>query len=96
MVWKNSENGEPHLQIAGCCVFSLTTRDPKTRQEIIISDVEQVRRICHRLQSKVYTPETVYAHAWEKGDLVMFHNRGVMHSISGQLSHLQERRLLWQ
>ncbi|KAL1591490.1 hypothetical protein SLS60_011882 [Paraconiothyrium brasiliense] len=96
MVWKNPVNGEPHLQIAGCCVYSLTTIDPSTGNQTVITDLAEVRRICHGLQKKVYKPENVYAHAWQKGDLVMFHNRGVMHSISGQLAQYEERRLLWQ
>jgi alpha-ketoglutarate-dependent taurine dioxygenase len=96
MVWENYGNGKPHLQILGCCVYSLTTTDPKTGEKTLIDDVEEVRRICHKFQSKVYAPENIFAHRWEQGDLVLFHNRGVMHSISGQLSTYQERRLLWQ
>jgi alpha-ketoglutarate-dependent taurine dioxygenase len=96
MVWKNPSNGRPHLQIAGCCVYSLTTVDAATGNQTVISDLAEVRRICHRLQGEVYQPENVYAHKWEMGDLVMFHNRGVMHSISGQLAQYAERRLLWQ
>jgi alpha-ketoglutarate-dependent taurine dioxygenase len=96
MVWKNHGNGKPHLQILGCCVYSLTTVDRKTGTVTVIDDIAEVRRICHSFQSRVYKPENIFAHAWQEGDLVMFHNRGVMHSISGQLSHLLERRLLWQ
>ena len=36
----------------------------------------------------------VYAHRWEKGDLVIFHNYGVWHSITGQIK--DAKRLLWQ
>ncbi|TID22666.1 alpha-ketoglutarate dependent xanthine dioxygenase-1 [Venturia nashicola] len=96
MVWQNHGNNEPHLQILGCCVYALTTTDPKTGQKTTITDIQEVRRICHGLQSKVYRPENVYAHDWKEGDLVLFHNRGVMHSISGQLETWPEKRLLWQ
>ncbi|KAL5119250.1 hypothetical protein ACEQ8H_002737 [Pleosporales sp. CAS-2024a] len=96
MMWRNPSNGQAHLQIAGCCVYALTTVDPRTGNKTVVSDLAEVRRICHRLQKKAYRPENVYAHRWEKGDLVMFHNRGVMHTISGQLAQYQERRLLWQ
>ncbi|KAI7472393.1 hypothetical protein KC351_g11650 [Hortaea werneckii] len=96
MVWKNPTTGRPHLQILGCCVRALRTKDQKTDIVTTIDDLDEVRRICHNFQSRVYTPENVYAHRWEKGDLVIFHNRGVMHSITGQLARHPERRLLWQ
>ncbi|KAF1979046.1 alpha-ketoglutarate dependent xanthine dioxygenase [Bimuria novae-zelandiae CBS 107.79] len=82
MAWKNSSNGQPHLQIAGCCVYALTILDPSTGTKTVIEGLAEVRRICHGLQSK--------------GDVVVFHNRGVMCSISGQLAKCGERRLLWQ
>ncbi|KAI7082555.1 hypothetical protein KC356_g8289 [Hortaea werneckii] len=96
MVWKNPATGKPHLQILGCCVRALRTKDPKTGVVTTIGDLDEVRSICHSFQSRVYSPENVYAHRWEKGDLVIFHNRGVMHSITGQLARHPERRLLWQ
>ncbi|RDW91643.1 alpha-ketoglutarate dependent xanthine dioxygenase-2 [Coleophoma crateriformis] len=96
MVWENHGNGKPHLQILGCCVYSLTTTDPATGKSTVIDDIHEVRRVCYALQSKVYAPENIFAHRWEQGDLVMFHNRGLLHSISGQLSRYPNRRLLWQ
>ncbi|KAL3462636.1 alpha-ketoglutarate dependent xanthine dioxygenase [Aspergillus heterothallicus] len=97
MVWKNHGNGQPHLQILGCCVYSLTTTDPKTGGTITIDDVNKARKICHRLQLKVYRPQNVYAHRWRKGDLVIFYNQGVLHSITGQLDDSQNnKRLFWQ
>ncbi|KAI6797341.1 hypothetical protein KC363_g6663 [Hortaea werneckii] len=96
MVWKNPTTGKPHLQILGCCVRALRTKDPKTGVVTTIDDLDEVRSICHSFQSPVYSPENVYAHRWQKGDLVIFHNRGVMHSITGQLARHPERRLLWQ
>jgi xanthine dioxygenase len=96
MVWRNHLTGRPHLQILGCCVYALHTRDPSTGVVTTISDLSEVRRICHGFQKQVYQPENIYAHRWREGDLVMFHNRGVMHSISGQLEGLEAKRLLWQ
>lgn len=76
---------------------SLETRNPETGESTVIDDLDRVREICHGMQSKVYSAETIYAHRWQKGDLVMFHNRGVMHSITGQLAQYADRkRLLWQ
>lgn len=96
MAWKNPATGKPSLQILGCCVLALRTRSPNTGAITTIDDLAEVRRICHSFQSRVYRPAHIYAHRWRKGDLVIFHNRGVMHSITGQLSQHPERRLLWQ
>jgi alpha-ketoglutarate-dependent taurine dioxygenase len=101
MVWRNHGNGEPHLQIIGCCVYELRTTDPTTGEVTVMSDLDEVRKMCHKLTSKVYTPENIYAHRWEEGDLVIFHNRGVLHSIMGELSGATdnedpEKRLFWQ
>lgn len=93
MVWRTPS---PSLQIAGCCVQSLHTRDPSTGAITTISDLAEARRICRNLQRRAYSPSTVYAHRWREGDVVVFHNRGVMHSITGQLAQHEQKRLLWQ
>jgi alpha-ketoglutarate-dependent taurine dioxygenase len=89
MAWHN-----PHLQILGCCVHSLRTSNPKTGEVTVIDDLAETRRICYEMQKKVVRPDHIYAHAWEEGDLVIFHNYGVWHSITGQLG--REKRLMWQ
>ncbi|KAK8066203.1 Clavaminate synthase-like protein [Apiospora hydei] len=101
MVWRNHGNGKPHLQVLGCCVYAFS----HDRHCYWRSDghrrLDEVREICHKLTSKVYTPENIYAHRWQEGDLVIFHNRGVLHSITGELTHPSgesdpEMRLFWQ
>jgi alpha-ketoglutarate-dependent taurine dioxygenase len=96
MVWANEGTGQPHLQILACCVYALTTVNTSTGEQTVCKDLQKVRSICHNLLRKVYAPENIYAHRWEKGDLVIFHNRSVMHSITGQLATSGEKRLLWQ
>jgi alpha-ketoglutarate-dependent taurine dioxygenase len=101
MVWRNPMNPErPFLQVHGCCVYKLTTRNPTTGEITVMDDVEQVRNKVYSMQRKIYAAENIYAHRWEEGDLVIFHNRGVMHSITGQLAKYKEeenkRRMLWQ
>lgn len=90
----------PFLQVHGCCVYKLTTRDPRTGETTVLDDVEQVRKIVYAMQKKIYQAENIYAHRWQEGDLVIFHNRGVMHSITGQLAKYKKeedkKRLLWQ
>lgn len=95
MAWHNpGRPSQPHLQILGCCVHSLRIKDPKTGEITHIRDLAETRKICYDLQKNVVKPEHVYAHRWEEGDLVIFHNYGVWHSITGQLG--DEKRLMWQ
>jgi xanthine dioxygenase len=101
MVWKNPANGEPHLQVLGCCVYELHTKNPVTGEVTVIKDIDEVRKVCHKFTGKAYTPQTLYAHRWQEGDLVIFHNRGVVHSITGELvkpsdDQDPEKRLFWQ
>jgi alpha-ketoglutarate-dependent taurine dioxygenase len=49
----------------------------------VIDDLEKVREIVYNLQRPAISPQYVYAHDWEEGDLVLFHNRGVLHSVVG-------------
>ena len=95
MAWKNpGRPGQPHLQILGCCALSLHTTHPETGEVSTIDDLGEVRRILYQFQEKVVRERYVYAHRWEKGDLVIFHNYGVWHSITGQIK--DAKRLLWQ
>ncbi len=101
MVWRNPLNPDrPFLQVHGCCVYKLTTFDPVTRRSTTIDDVDEVRRIVYGFQKRIWAAENIYAHRWREGDLVIFHNRGVMHSITGQLAQYKgeedKKRLLWQ
>ncbi|KAJ5782869.1 hypothetical protein N7457_004643 [Penicillium paradoxum] len=101
MVWRNPLNPDrPFFQVHGCCVYKLTTRDPATGDVTVMDDVEKVRQVVYKMQRKIYGAENIYAHHWQEGDVVIFHNRGVMHSITGQLAKYKEeedkRRLLWQ
>lgn len=42
-----------------------------------------MREIVYRLQRPGIAPDLVYAHDWEEGDLVLFNNHGVIHSVVG-------------
>ncbi|KAJ5747290.1 uncharacterized protein N7511_008986 [Penicillium nucicola] len=101
MVWRNPMNPDrPFLQVHGCCVYKLTTRNPTTGEISVMDDVETVRKTVYNMQKKIYAAENIYAHKWQEGDVVIFHNRGVMHSITGQLAKYKEeedkKRMLWQ
>ena len=78
MLWCNPLTGKPALQIHPSAVRRLHLANGE-----VIDDLEKVREIVYRLQRPGISPERVYAHDWEEGDLVVFHNRGVLHSVVG-------------
>jgi xanthine dioxygenase len=78
MVWQNPVTGENALQIHPSTIRKIHCADGR-----IIEDLEEVRRIVYELQRPGIAPEHVYAHDWEEGDLVLFNNHGVLHSVVG-------------
>ncbi len=78
MVWKNPVTGKPALQIHPAAVRKIHTADGT-----VIDDLKRVRDIVYKLQRPAISPRFVYPHDWEEGDLVLFHNRGVLHSVVG-------------
>jgi alpha-ketoglutarate-dependent taurine dioxygenase len=78
MCWKNPVTGELALQIHPSAVQKLIRADGT-----VVNDLKQVRDIVHRMQRPGIAPEFVYAIDWEEGDLVIFNNHGVLHSVTG-------------
>ncbi|KAI9366995.1 Clavaminate synthase-like protein [Aspergillus egyptiacus] len=79
MVWKNPVTGKPALQIHPSAVRKIHLAHGAG----VIDDLARVRNIVYGLQRRAISPRYVYAHDWEEGDLVLFHNRGVLHSVVG-------------
>lgn len=90
MCWKNPLTGALALQIHPSAI-----RKIHLRSGVVIDDLAEVRRIVHRLQRPAIAPRFVYAHDWREGDLVLFHNRGVLHSVVGAFAP-DEKRLMRQ
>jgi alpha-ketoglutarate-dependent taurine dioxygenase len=80
LVWVNPLTKEPALQVHPCCVEELIT-DGKA-----LGDLTESRRVLHELMRPAIAPSKVYAHPWQAGDLVIFNNRGVWHSVVGSLA----------
>jgi alpha-ketoglutarate-dependent taurine dioxygenase len=78
MCWKNPVTGQLALQVHPSAVQALHLADGTT-----IDDVAEVREIVHRLQRPGIAPELVYAVDWEEGDMALFNNRGVLHTVTG-------------
>jgi alpha-ketoglutarate-dependent taurine dioxygenase len=90
MAWRNPITGKLALQIHPSAIRALHLVDGSK-----IDDLATVRAIVHRLQRPAISPKYVYCHDWEEGDVVLFHNRGVLHSVVGAFAP-EEKRLFRQ
>lgn len=86
LVWRNPVTGKLALQIHPSAVRKLHLADGT-----VIDDLNKVRDIIFRLQRPGIAPKMVYAHEWEEGDFVIFHNRGLLHSVVGAFAEDEVR-----
>lgn len=78
MCWKNPVTGRLALQVHPSAVEKLHLADGS-----VIDDLKEVREIIHRMQRPGIAPERVYPVNWEDGDLAIFNNHAVLHSVTG-------------
>ncbi|TKA64350.1 hypothetical protein B0A55_09550 [Friedmanniomyces simplex] len=81
MCWRNPVTGKLALQVHPSAVEKLHLVDGT-----VIDNLEQVREIVHKLQRPGIAPQLVYAVDWEAGDLALFNNQGVLHSVTGSFA----------
>ncbi|KAI2617834.1 TfdA family taurine catabolism dioxygenase TauD [Hypoxylon sp. NC1633] len=86
MCWRNPVTGKLALQVHPSAARKLHLADGT-----VIDDLAEVREIIHRFQRPGIAPKRVYAHDWEEGDFVLFHNRGVLHSVVGAFAEDEVR-----
>lgn len=86
MCWRNPVTGKMALQVHPSAIRKLHLKDGT-----VIDDLAEVREIVHRLQRPGIAPDLVYPHDWEEGDLVLFHNRGLIHSVVGAFAEDEVR-----
>ena len=79
MTWRNAITGKLALQIHPSAVPKLHLADGS-----VVDDLTEVREIVYHLQRPGIAPRFVYAHDWEEGDFVLFHNRGLLRSVVGE------------
>lgn len=80
MTWRNPVTGNLSLQIHPSPI-----RKIHLSTGAVIDDLARVRDIVYRLQRPAISPQFVYAHDWAEGDMVLFNNHGVLHSMVGTL-----------
>lgn len=85
MVWQNRETGRYSLQIHGCCVEDLIT------DGVSLGDVVKAREVVYSLMRPGIAPAHVYTHDWLEGDLAVFSNRSVWHSVVGTMTDEDSR-----
>lgn len=78
MAWKNPVTGRLAMMVYPSPAKKIHTPDGK-----VIEDLKTVRETLYRLQRPAISPQFIYPHDWEEGDMVLFNNHGVMHSIVG-------------
>jgi len=86
MCWKNPVTGRLALQIHPSAVRKLHLADGT-----VVDNLKEAREIVHRLQRPAIAPKYVYAHDWKEGDFVLFHNRGLLHSVVGAFAEDEVR-----
>ncbi|TFY59373.1 hypothetical protein EVG20_g7816 [Dentipellis fragilis] len=99
-LWKNPVTGGLHFQVAGCGVAELIIAplpEGAKREGALypdgahLKDLKTVRELLYKMQRPSIAPELVYPHDWHEKDLILFHNRGVMHSVVGAFKPGQVR-----
>lgn len=78
MVWRNPVTGEYALM-----VYGIPMRRIHLESGEVLDNLAEIRERIYKLQRPGIDPELVYPHDWEEGDLVLFNNHGVMHSVVG-------------
>ncbi|KAF8532173.1 Clavaminate synthase-like protein [Gautieria morchelliformis] len=100
MVWKNPVTGALYFQVHGCAAMEIII-DPAPLEKKIegslytqgahLTNLTEVRRLLYEMQRPGISPSLVYPHDWHENDLIIFHNRGVLHSVTGALNPDQVR-----
>ncbi|TGO18878.1 hypothetical protein BTUL_0007g00970 [Botrytis tulipae] len=90
MCWKNPVTGNLALQIHPSAIKAIHLPNGE-----VMTDLKEVRDLVYRLQRPAISPKFVYPHDWVEGDLVLFNNQGVLHSVVGAFSP-EEKRLFRQ
>lgn len=88
LVWR-SASGKPSLQAHGCCLADLLV------DGVPMGDLARAREALFELMRPGIAPKLVLAHEWRKGDLVLFSNRALWHTVVGTLGP-EERRVYHQ
>lgn len=94
MLWKNPVTGRLALQVHPCAAMALEIAplpEGAEREGALfpdggkVTDLKEVRELLKTIQRPGIDPKFVFCADWREGDLVLFHNRGLLHSVTGAL-----------
>ncbi|KAK4048613.1 hypothetical protein OIO90_005783 [Microbotryomycetes sp. JL221] len=105
VLWRNPVTNGLHFQVHPSGVESLIV-DPvpqgvERRPGMLypdgahLTDLKQVRELLYSMQRPGIDPALVYAHDWKPNQLVLFNNRGTLHSVTGSFQP-ETVRAFWQ
>lgn len=92
LLWKNPLTGELAFEVHPCGIQELYVDplpDGAKREGALypdgthITDLGEVRKLMYKIQRPAIAPQLVYPHDWRENDFVLFHNRGLLHSVVG-------------
>jgi hypothetical protein len=98
--WKNPVTGSLHFQVHPCGAKELhidplpagsSSEGALYPEGGVVTDLKVVRETLYAMQRPGISPQYVYAQDWKEGDLVLFHNRGLLHSVTGAFTSDQLR-----
>ncbi|KAJ6511773.1 Clavaminate synthase-like protein [Mycena vulgaris] len=99
VLWKTAA-GELSFQVHPCGVAELLVSplpEGAARKGALYPDgahltsLQEARDLLYMMQRPGISPQLVYPHDWREKDLVLFHNRGVLHSVVGAFAPDQVR-----
>lgn len=90
LVWTCAVSGKQALMPQPRCMQALEQQT--ARGSHFLGVVESRHRIADLMRAAI-KPENVYVHAWQPGDLVIWHNRSMWHSATGKLA-AEDRRIM--
>ncbi|KAH9958966.1 hypothetical protein BC827DRAFT_1269185 [Russula dissimulans] len=100
VTWKNPVTGALHFQVHPCGAQELlidplpegASRDGALYPDgARLTDLKEVRDLLYKMQRPAIAPNLVYPHDWKEKDLVLFHNRGLLHTVVGAFKPDQVR-----
>ncbi|KAI9566789.1 hypothetical protein HD554DRAFT_2205781 [Boletus coccyginus] len=99
-LWKNPVTGGLHFQVHPWAAQELIVKPLPAGAKCDgvlypagahIKDLAEVRALLYKMQRPGIAPQLVYPHDWQEKDLLLFHNRGLLHSVVGTLKPDQVR-----